>query len=155
MKVKDIIESAMADAEASSDEDLIKYIDVILPEALIPGDVLTLESVWRDSGYKDWVYRVDAEKQNISQQRHIHIAREKHKNSKNMQASWNEDGTRHDRKSFNAKTGSIRAVRDIATKVLGLGANVVLGSMTKNYIPLTESITFIAEDSALMSVGYA
>jgi hypothetical protein len=37
-----------------------------------------------------------------------------------MQASWNDDGTKHDKKTFNSKIGSISTVQDIARQALGL-----------------------------------
>lgn len=84
------------------------------------------ESIWIDSGYKDWMYRVDPENPNIPQKRHIHIAKSKHTSSKNMQASWNDDGTRHDRKSFNTNVGSADRVREIARNVLKIGPEITL-----------------------------
>lgn len=86
------------------------------------------ESIWIDSGYKDWKYRVDPEDPSIPLQRHIHIAKGKHASAKNMQASWNSDGTRHDRKSFNTKVGNVDKVREIARSVLKIAPEIVLES---------------------------
>jgi hypothetical protein len=93
---------------------------------------LVQESFWIDSGYKDWKYRVDPEDPKLTQQRHIHIAKNKHTSSKNMQASWNSDGTRHDRKSFNPKVGNVDRVREIARSVLKIGPEITLESYDKS-----------------------
>lgn len=87
---------------------------------------ITLESIWMDSGYKDWKYRVDPEDPSIPLKRHIHIAKDKHTSAKNMQASWNSDGTRHDRKSFNTNVGNVDRVREIARSVLKIAPNIAL-----------------------------
>lgn len=84
------------------------------------------ESIWIDSGHKGWMYRVDPENPNIPQKRHIHISKSKHTSSKNMQASWNDDGTRHDRSSFNTNVGSVDRVREIARNVLKIGPEIAL-----------------------------
>lgn len=104
---------------------------------------ITLESIWMDSGYKDWKYRVDPEDPNIPLQRHIHIAKSKHTSSKNMQASWNSDGTRHDRKSFNTKVGDVGRVREIARSVLKIAPNLTLENYNESQSTqiLTEDIS--------------
>lgn len=61
-------------------------------------------------------------------QRHVHIAQKKHTSSKTKQVSWNVDGTRHDKKSFNDDVGKTKKVREIAKEVLGLSASVSLES---------------------------
>lgn len=90
---------------------------------------ITLESFWQPSGYKDWEYRVDPEDPNIPLKRHIHIAKKKHISAKNMQVSWNDDGTRHDKSSFNTSIGSMERVRDIAKHVLKIPPNITLESI--------------------------
>lgn len=104
---------------------------------------LVQESIWMDSGYKDWKYRVDPEDPKIPQQRHIHIAKSKHTSSKNMQASWNLDGSRHDRKSFNPKVGNVDRVREIARSVLKIGPEITL----ENYDE-SNSKQILTEDSS-------
>lgn len=89
---------------------------------------IALESVWVKAGYKDWMYRVDPEDPKIPQKRHIHIARSKHTSAKNMQASWNSDGTRHDKKSFSTQVGNINQVREIARSVLKIDPEIALES---------------------------
>ena len=50
----------------------------------------------------------------------------KHQASKNQQASWNADQSRHDRGTFSTKVGSQSVAQAIARKALGLGPDVVL-----------------------------
>ena len=45
-----------------------------------------------------------------------------------MQASWNVDGTRHDKKSFNEKVAKQNAVRELAQEVLKLDWTISLES---------------------------
>lgn len=115
-------------------QEAIGYIVVQVPTSdltLILQNALLNEGRWVPAGTKDWMLRIDAENPSIRGQRHVHIAREKHVNAKNMQAAWNQDATRHDRASFNDKVGSLNAVQDIARKALDLGDDVVLEEMTQ------------------------
>lgn len=87
---------------------------------------LIQESIWRDSEFPGWIYRVDPARPEIRQQRHVAVCLKKHQASKNQQASWNDDRSRHDRGTFNTKVGSRSAAQAIARKALGLGSDVVL-----------------------------
>jgi hypothetical protein len=102
------------------------------------------ESQWKDSGKKGYMLRVDPENPAMKQKRHVHIAKSKHRNSKDMQASWNSDKTRHDKKSFNSNIGSINVVQSIAREALGLPSDAILESLEKNkslkLIDLCESL---------------
>ncbi|URG49315.1 hypothetical protein IG609_001610 [Pectobacterium quasiaquaticum] len=124
MKLAEILRGLDADAEPEE-------ISVLLSSNALRRCNLqiTLESIWMPSGNKDWMYRVDPEDPRIPLQRHIHIAKNKHTSAKNMQASWNADGTRHDRSSFNTSVGSAERVRDIARSVLGIPPNITLESI--------------------------
>lgn len=124
MKLAEILRGLDADAEPDD-------ISVLLSsDALRRCNLqITLESIWMPSGNKDWMYRVDPEDPRIPLQRHIHIAKSKHTSAKNMQVSWNADGTRHDKSSFNTSVGSTERVRDIARSVLGIPPNIVLESI--------------------------
>ena len=121
-------------------------ISVLLSEEALSRCGLSIiqESIWIDSGYKDWKYRVDPENPNIPQKRHIHIAKSKHTASKNMQASWNDDGTRHDRKSFNTNVGSTDRVREIARNVLKIGPEITL----ENYSGIQSRQTLVEDISS-------
>ena len=101
-------------------------VTVLLPSQLVPKQAILNEGKWVDSGEKDWMLRVDPENPAIHLQRHVHIARKKHTAAKSQQVSWNQDGTRHDRGSFNTKVGSTKTVQDIARSALGLDSSVVL-----------------------------
>jgi hypothetical protein len=131
-------------------EQAIEYLVVQLPGCDLTPDVqrvLLNEGRWAPAGTKDWMLRVDAENPSIKGQRHVHIAREKYVNTKNMQAAWNQDATRHDKASFNDKVGSQAAVQDIARKALGLGDDVVLEAMTQSAHLLLESTDSIASNA--------
>ncbi len=108
------------------DESGIDYFVIELTTDLVPRTALINEGLWVASGKKDWMQRVDPERPNMNQQRHVHVARSKHVNSKDRQASWNADGTKHDQKSFNSKIGSIRTVQDIARQALNLSRDFKL-----------------------------
>jgi len=124
MKLAEILRGLDADAEPDE-------ISVLLSsDALRRCNLqITLESIWMPSGNKDWMFRVDPEDPRIPLQRHIHIAKSKHTSAKNMQASWNAAGTRHDKSSFNVSVGSTERVRDIARSVLGIPPSIVLESI--------------------------
>jgi hypothetical protein len=80
-------------------EDGIDYFVIDMPVDQISKQALLNEGQWVQSGKKDWMQRVDPEDPSIKLQRHVHIAKAKHMRNKNMQASWNQDGTKHDSKS--------------------------------------------------------
>lgn len=92
---------------------------------------IVLESYWQeyDSTYS---YRVDPEDPKIPLQRHVHIAKTKHTSNKNMQVSWNVNGTRHDKGSFNDNVGKNKKVREIAKKVLKLDSGITLEHYTES-----------------------
>ncbi|MBT2949691.1 hypothetical protein PO25_17625, partial [Vibrio anguillarum] len=80
-----------------------------------------LHSIWKDSElHSDYIYRVDPPDPQRNGQAHVHIAKRKHKKTKDMQASWNIDGSRHDKKSFNETVGKRSAVKEIAAGQLGI-----------------------------------
>lgn len=108
---------------------------------------IALESIWVKAGYKDWMYRVDPEDPKIPQKRHIHIAKSKHTSAKNMQASWNSDGTRHDKKSFSTEVGDMNRVREIARSVLKIAPEITLESEDHGRFgkSLTEEISSSAD----------
>lgn len=110
------------------DEQNIDYFIIEVPQEFIDNCTIDLiiEGVWKKSNNKDWMFRIDPENTNTTTQRHIHIARNKHINSKNNQVSWNKDGTRHDKKSFNKGMGNIKTVQNIAKQALGLSKDFIL-----------------------------
>jgi len=84
------------------------------------------ESQWQDAHISGMKYRVDPERPEMKQRRHVHVAATKHVNTPTKQASWNDDGKRHDKKNFNTTMGTQKAYRDVARAALGLGPTVVL-----------------------------
>jgi len=82
-------------------------------------------AIWKPCG-GDWWYRIGPADPDRGQERHIHIARKKHKNVKHKQVSWNESGPRHDKNSFYENMPGIEKARKIAREKLGLPDNVTL-----------------------------
>ena len=113
------------------DGDGIDYFIIEIPEEYVPEIALINEGKWVDSGKKGYMQRVDAENPSVNQKRHVHIAKAKHVSNKNMQASWNDDGSKHDKKAFNSKIGSVSTVQDIARQALGLPSNFKLEELAK------------------------
>ncbi len=112
---------------------------VCLPEDSVPAIGLLQEGRWVNSGKADWMLRVDAANPALPLQRHVHIARAKHVAAKDQQASWNQDGTRHDKGSFNTSVGSQRVVQDLARTALGLDPGVLLEQVVAPTGMLVES----------------
>lgn len=127
------------------DEDGVDYFVVELPEEQIASFAILNEGQWVQSDKNGYMQRVDAENPSMNQQRHVHVAKSKHIKNKNKQASWNQDTTKHDRKSFNLKIGSIAVVQSIARQVLGLTKTARLEEATKAdklWLQLNESMDF-------------
>ncbi|MEO8087539.1 MAG: DUF6367 family protein [Bacteroidota bacterium] len=118
-----------------------------------PGDNDKLASLtegkWKPSGYKDYWERLDQPKQEFDQ-RHVHVAKVKHIKAKNKQVSWNKDGTRHDKKSFNTNFNGIERAREIARKALGLPANAKLENLNNKSEGqlLLESIDYLPQSTS-------
>ena len=102
------------------------------------------ESRWTPSCVRGLYQRIDPARPEMRQRRHVHIADKKHLGSAHQQASWNDDGSRHDRHSFNAKFGSRASVRDVARVALGLPDDMILEHLTK-VASLLETILEIPE----------
>ena len=117
----------------------LDFIVVRCPQSVVPEQALLNEGRWVESSKNGWSLRVDAADPAIPLQRHVHVSRTKHTSSKNQQASWNQDGSRHDRKSFNTGVGSTAVARELAKAALGLADDVVLEHAVQRANPLTES----------------
>lgn len=117
MKVTDIL--------PADENDVIELISVMLPQALLELSGIALESHWQEDK-SGWMFRVDPENPAIPLQRHVHIAKGKHASTKNLQVSWNVDGTRHDKNAFNDSLGRQRYVQDLARRVLKLDSTITL-----------------------------
>jgi hypothetical protein len=83
------------------------------------------ESKWISTGEKDYMMRVDPARP-PSEKRHITISHQKHIHNKNKQVSWNDDGFRKDRKTFDDSFIGIEKAKRIARKVLNIPDNVQL-----------------------------
>lgn len=108
-------------------EDSICEILIEVPTILIDKAQLALESFWQ-SYDNTWNFRIDPENPAIPLQRHIHIAKKNQKSSKNMQASWNKDGTIHDKHAQNRQIASQKIVQKIAKEKLGVKGSLALES---------------------------
>ena len=123
-------------------EETVTDISVLVSETLIPQTFFALESQWQHAGYKDWRYRLDPPNPEIPSMRHLHIAKVKHQTAKNMQASWNENGTRHDKQTFNSKVGDQKFVRELAKKILKLGPDIGLEDHSTSNNIVIEAVAF-------------
>ncbi|MHB1059062.1 MAG: DUF6367 family protein [Rhodanobacter sp.] len=125
-----LVQRFMAETAQRQFEEEVR-IEVVLSEQLLEQLTVSLEGTdWQESNVKDLCFRVDPPNPEQKQQRHVHIAHKKHTTSsaRKEQVAWNENGTRHDKKNFNAKLASKRAVRELAIKALGLPATASLES---------------------------
>lgn len=87
------------------------------------------ESRWVPSHHRGYSMRVDPARPEMRQQRHVHIAHDKHVSAKQKQVSWNQDRTRHDKKSFDTGFKSMAIAKDIARSALDLPSDAILESM--------------------------
>ncbi|TXM73727.1 hypothetical protein FV218_10965 [Methylobacterium sp. WL69] len=88
------------------------------------------EGRWTRSDVKGIYQRIDPERSEMKQRRHVHLASKKHLSATTQQVSWNDDGSRHDRHKFNAKLGQRDDYRTAARLALGLDPGTVLEQMT-------------------------
>lgn len=78
------------------------------------------EGHWCDAPNSKYGYRVEAENPALRQLRHVHVAQKKHTSTKAKQVSWNDTGTRHDKKSFNTSFKGLEKAKEIARTALNL-----------------------------------
>ncbi|MBI2272256.1 MAG: hypothetical protein HYU70_00540 [Bacteroidetes bacterium] len=74
--------------------------------------------VWVATGVGDYMARVDAAHGSHGQ-KHVHIARKKHTANKDKQVTWNEDGTRHDKMTFDENFNGMERAKSIVRDILG------------------------------------
>jgi hypothetical protein len=122
-------------------EEGIDYFVIKMTEDQVPHEAIVNEGRWIPSGRRNFMMRVDAENPSIKQQRHVHVAQKKHISTKYNQAAWNQNGTKHDQKSFNSKIGSLDVVQSIARDALGLPDSIKLeeSSRADKIIMMNES----------------
>jgi hypothetical protein len=133
------------------EEHPINYIVIELSDIVFKKcglDILE-EGIWGSSNKKGWSQRVDPAQPQMNIQRHVHVAKDKHINTKSQQVAWNQDRTRHDRKSFNANLSGIETAKQIARDALGLDQTSILEQMTKakQLMLITESVDDVISSS--------
>jgi hypothetical protein len=90
------------------------------------------ESWWEPSSERGYCQRVD--KAHFDHDRlHVHLAQQKHINAKNKQVSWNDDGTRHDRSTFNVNMVGMERAKRAARNALGLPKDAYLECLSVPY----------------------
>jgi hypothetical protein len=112
-------------------------------------DLLT-EGQWVPSDVKDYWKRLDTPKFDF-EQLHVHIARQKHINTKSKQVAWNQDTTRHDKKSFNNNFNGMETAKKIARDALCLPPDTVLEKINNNGTGnlLLESVEYLPDNSSI------
>ncbi len=108
------------------------------------------EGIWTSSGEKDYWQRLDKPKFDF-EQLHVHIARQKHINTKSKQVAWNVDGTKHDKKTFNQNFNGMEKAKQIARKALGLKSDAVLEFIEHQGVGqlLLESVEYLPAESSV------
>lgn len=146
--LKDFIKGKLDD---SFDEFINPYhIIVLIDDNDYPKAGQINEGRWESSDEKGYMQRVD--KPHFDWQLlHVHVAKDKHINSKNKQVSWNNDGTRHDKKSFNDNFVGMEKAKSIARKALGLSDDFQLECVN---VPdkvdlLLESVEYVPSKTSL------
>ncbi len=111
---------------------------------------LITEGDWRPSSEKGYWQRLDTPNFNF-EKIHIHIAKQKHIKAKSKQVSWNNDGTRHDKKSFNNNFKGMETAKRIARNVLGLSSDFHLENIQepKQGALLLESIEYLLSKTSV------
>jgi len=109
-----------------------------------------VEGIWTSSGEKDYWQRLDKPKFDF-EQLHVHIARQKHINTKSKQVTWNVDGTRHDKKTFNQNFNGMEKAKEIARNALGLNSDAILESIEHQGVGqlLLESVEYLPAESSV------
>jgi hypothetical protein len=95
-----------------------------------------VEGQWMPSKVKGLWVRVDPARPEIHLPRHVHVAQAKHIKAKDMQASWDIYGRRHDGHRFSDKFGARNNVQNAARQALGLPATTKLESVGHSMLEL-------------------
>jgi hypothetical protein len=117
-----------------------RYLIVIMPESLISTEILTEQ--WIEAGISDIVYRVDAANSSTKGERHVHIAHKRHRRVKGKQVSWNQSGTRHDKKTFDKAFKPLAPAKDVARRVLGIPDSTIL-----EHVSSAEQVQLLVESA--------
>lgn len=130
---------ATEEREIKKAEESINEILISMPEFEIDQSQLALEGRWL-SYDNQWSYRIDAADPKIPQKRHIHISKTNQTSTKTKQASWNDDGSIHDKHSHNKKIAAMRVVQKIAINKLG-----IKGTLSEEQINLLQETARLTE----------
>ncbi|WP_321882933.1 DUF6367 family protein [Paraburkholderia bannensis] len=115
-----LFERIMQELRAQDD---FEEIFVLAPEELLSANVLALEGRWEKSAISGWEFRLDYNQPTHPAKRHIHIRKV---GTNGREASWNDNGTRHDKHNFDAKLAAKRHAQSIAREILGIPTNISL-----------------------------
>ncbi len=108
---------------------------------------------WVSSGKGDWCYRKEIHGTDDGKQIHVHVARKKHLKTKNKQVSWNIDGTRHDKKSFDENIDGMNTAKQVASDALGISKDLlqfITEVQAPLLIPVEISIYVFTADNELL-----
>ena len=131
------------------------HIIVLIDKDQLKNFPLLKEGKWVPSGIKDYWERLDKPKVRFDQL-HVHIAKQKHINSKTKQVSWNVDKTRHDKKSFNKNFNGMETAKNIAKRALGLPPETQLENVENKSSGklLLESIEYLPANTSIFIFEY-
>jgi Family of unknown function (DUF6367) len=132
--------------------DSVGYMIVEVNESVLIQSIGPLhESEWRRDTVSGFLYRVDPPRPQWKGLRHVHIADKRHLNAKNKQVAWNDDGTRHDRSTFDLNFRGMEAAKGVARRVLKLPDDVILeGKKTSEQLLLLESMAASAKAALVL-----
>lgn len=78
------------------------------------------DTTWLHSGVTDYWKRKERRDEGTNAQTLVHIARQKHVNTKSRQVTWHVSGPKHDKKAFNDNLNGVTSAKNIAAAVLKL-----------------------------------
>jgi hypothetical protein len=143
-------------SDSSDGLDEITDLYVTLPAEAFSCLTISLEGNWKEID-SVWSARLDAADPKNHTKCHVHIAKTKHRSSKSNQVSWNGDGSRHDKKTFDAKLAQSRKAQAIARKLLGLGESISLESSDSRQVverPLLSTAPSFSNDGREVKVEF-
>ncbi|WP_147484453.1 DUF6367 family protein [Burkholderia pseudomallei] len=103
--------------------DHLEEIFVRVSEEFLSSHILALEGRWERSDIPGWEYRLDYNQPTHPAQRHVHIRKE---GANGREVSWNDNGTRHDKHSFDDRLAAKKQAQAIARSVLKISINIAL-----------------------------
>jgi hypothetical protein len=143
-------------SDSGDEPDEIVDLYVTLSAEVFSLLTISLEGNWREID-SVWSARLDAADQTNKGKRHVHIAKTKHRSSKSNQVSWNDDGSRRDKKTFDTKLGQSRKAQAIAREILGLGESISLESKDSKQVverPLLSTARSFSSDGKGVEIEF-